>query len=77
VADTQGKIFSLIREQFADAVFHDDYRTDDLRSYNLRTIVDIGSCLYQVNSFVYFEALSLSNSRPNNKARFFRKLFAR
>jgi FkbM family methyltransferase len=29
--------------QFANAVFHDEYRINDLRSHNVRTILDIGS----------------------------------
>ncbi|MFN7841235.1 MAG: hypothetical protein ACK5N9_05870, partial [Pirellula sp.] len=29
--------------QFANAVFHDEYRINDLRSHNVRTIVDVGS----------------------------------
>jgi FkbM family methyltransferase len=29
--------------QFANAVFHDEYRIDDLRPHNVRTIVDIGA----------------------------------
>ena len=29
--------------QFANAVFHDEYRINDLRSHNVRTILDVGS----------------------------------
>jgi hypothetical protein len=30
-------------EQFANALFHHEYRINDLRSHNVRTIIDVGS----------------------------------